>query len=81
MEFPGGAVVSLSCVFTAKGLGSIPGQGTKISQVFKSIHQSIHRCKCARMFSHSVMFDSLQLMDCSPPGSSVHGIFQVRILE
>ena len=41
MEFPGGAVVSLSCVFTAKGLGSIPGQGTKISQVFKSIHQSI----------------------------------------
>ena len=20
-------------------------------------------------------------MDCSPPGSSVHGIFQVRILE
>ena len=33
MEFPGGAVVSLSCVFTAKGLGSIPGQGTKIPQV------------------------------------------------
>ena len=21
------------------------------------------------------------LMDCSPPGSSVHGIFQARILE
>ena len=25
--------------------------------------------------------DSLRPMDCSPPGSSVHGIFQVRILE
>ena len=25
--------------------------------------------------------DSLHSMDCSPPGSSVHGIFQARILE
>ena len=24
---------------------------------------------------------TLQLMDCSPPGSSVHGILQARILE
>ena len=31
--------------------------------------------------SHSVLSDSLQLMDCSPPGSSVHGILQARILE
>ena len=30
---------------------------------------------------HSVMSDSLRPMDCSPPGSSVHGIFQARILE
>ena len=28
----------------------------------------------------SVVSNSLQPMDCSPPGSSVHGIFQVRIL-
>ena len=28
--------------------------------------------------SHSVMCDP---MDCSPPGSSVHGIFQARVLE
>ena len=27
------------------------------------------------------MFDSLQSMDCSLPGSSVHGILQARILE
>ena len=31
--------------------------------------------------SHSVMFDSLWPMNYSPPGSSVHGIFQVIILE
>ena len=27
------------------------------------------------------MSDSLQPMDCSLPGSSIHGIFQARILE
>ena len=31
--------------------------------------------------SHSVMSDSKTPMDCSPPGSSVHGILQARILE
>ena len=28
-----------------------------------------------------VVSDSLRPMDCSPPGSSVHGILQARILE
>ena len=32
-------------------------------------------------FVTSVMFDSLQPMDCSPPGSSVHGILLARILQ
>ena len=27
------------------------------------------------------MSDSIDLMDCSLPGSSVHGIFQARVLE
>ena len=31
--------------------------------------------------SRSVGFDSLDLMDCSPPGSSVRGILQARILK
>ena len=31
--------------------------------------------------SRSVVPNSLQPMDCSPPGSSVHGIFQARIQE
>ena len=32
-------------------------------------------------FSHSVVSDSCDPMDCSPPVSSVHGILQARILE
>ena len=32
-------------------------------------------------WSRSVVSDSPQPMDCSPPGSSVHGIFQARVLE
>ena len=35
-------------------------------------------CLCV---SHSVISNSLRPMDSSPPGSSVHGIFQARILE
>ena len=31
--------------------------------------------------SHSVVSDSLWSQDCSPPGSSVHGVLQARILE
>ena len=33
------------------------------------------------LFSHEVMSDFCKPMVCSPPGSSVHGILQVRILE
>ena len=32
-------------------------------------------------FSHSIMSNSCDPMDCSQPGSSIHGIFQARILE
>ena len=31
--------------------------------------------------SHSVMSNSLHPLDCSPPGSSIRGIFQARVLE
>ena len=37
-----------------------------------------YHCVCV---SHWVMSDSLQPLDCSSPGSSVHGIVQARILE
>ena len=32
-------------------------------------------------FNHSVVSDSWDPLDCSPPGFSVHGILQARILE
>ena len=32
-------------------------------------------------WNRSVVSDSIDPMDCSPPGSSVHGIFQARVLE
>ena len=35
-------------------------------------------CLCAQSLSHVWLWGP---MDCSPPGSSVHGIFQARILE
>ena len=34
-----------------------------------------------RWFSRSVVSDSYNPVDGSPPGSSAHGIFQARILE
>ena len=33
------------------------------------------------LLSRSVVSNSLRPMDCSPPGSSIHGIFQARVLE
>ena len=36
---------------------------------------------CICILSCSVMSDSLDPMDCSLPGSSVHGILQARILD
>ena len=38
-------------------------------------------CVCVCVLSHSVVFISLKPIDFSPPGSSVHGTFQARILE
>ena len=36
---------------------------------------------CCAVFSRSGVSDSLWPVDCSPPGSSVHGILQARTLE
>ena len=37
----------------------------------------LHAC----VLSRSVVSNSFNPMDCSPPGSSVHGIIRIRILE
>ena len=36
---------------------------------------------CVRVCNRSVMHDSHHPMDCSPPGSPIHGNSQARILE
>ena len=49
----------------------------KIKKYFFKMHLVIE-CEGA---SHSVVFNSVRPPGCSPPGSSVHGILQARILE
>ena len=52
--------------------------GSHIAQNLNMSRQaSLHAC----MLCRSVVSSSLCPMDCSPPGSSVHRIFQARILE
>ena len=41
----------------------------------------VHILTKLNVLIHSVVSDSLWPMDCNPPGSSVHGILQARLLE
>ena len=48
------------------------------SKQIKDLHVNVCVCVCVcQSFSHVLLFAT----DCSPPGSSVHGILQARILE
>ena len=49
-----------------------PGKNTGVGCYF------LLQCLKVKSLSHLTLSD---LMDCSPPGSSVHGIFQARVLE
>ena len=46
-----------------------------------TFHERVWKRSLLLLFSCQVMSNSLWPIDCSPPGSSVHGIFQARILE
>ena len=48
------------------------------SECRKLLECAVYHLFCASCFSRAWLFDP---MDCSPPGSSVHGIPQARILE
>ena len=65
-DFFDSPVVKTPC-FHCRGTGSIPGWGAKIPLTVSEVAQSC-----------PTLCDS---MDCSLPGSSVHGIFQAWILE
>ena len=61
------------------GLQSLK-EGLRLSQYSKSSTYELSGC-CGGGLVAKVLFNSYNPMDCSPPGSSVHGISQARILE
>ena len=50
------------------------------SEVEKNVYVCVCVCVCVRACAQSCL-NLCYLMDYSPPGSSIHGILQVRILE
>ena len=60
------------------------GKGCSCESLRRNLHLSTHICIGAIRKKVLVAQSCLTLcppMDCSPPGSSVHGILQARILE
>ena len=74
------------CRVTVKR-GSMSGQCTDKEQYFREMAQrtreSLERKKLGKKVNNgrSVISDAYDPMNCSLPGSSVHGISQARILE
>ena len=50
-------------------------------QVFTDVNKGLFRSVCVQAQSVQPCPTLCDPMDCSPPGSSVHGILQARILE
>ena len=79
------------CAAKARGVDPIPGQGTKIPYAMwcgQKISLKKRKTKYISWSHKKVKVLVVQLcpalcnpMDCSPPVSSVHGIFQARRLE
>ena len=65
------------------GLGSLPSERHVNMNVFPTCSPSplglCPACLCAKLLQSCLTF--CNPMDCSPSGSSVHGILQARILE
>ena len=66
----------------------VPGKNTKLDFYFEeplSIHEQVAVCTVGEMKSESEVAQSFRTLcspvDCSPPGSSEHGILHARILE
>ena len=81
--------VLLSTSHQGLPLGILPlaGEETWVFLRSKDIIESVCVCVCVCVCAHararacSVMSDSLRLPDCSPSDSSVHRIFQAKILQ
>ena len=61
-------------------MGIEASQGPSKCQYLETIRLQLYVCVCVCV-SCSVVSDSVTPTDCSPPGSSVRGILQARILE
>ena len=70
----------LTCLIMIKIIFFLCASVSSNGMVITSETCVVRVCVCVYV-SHSVMSDSLRPMNCSPPGSPVHGIFQARILE
>ena len=71
------------CIFSSRG-SSLPGDGTSISYLagrFFTAEPPGELWACRQAQSLQSCLTLYNPKDCSPPGFSVHGIFQARILE
>ena len=58
-----------------------PAEETEARTIQPTAQEQLQHIRLCCCFSCSVVSDSLRPMNCSPPGSSAHGILQARILE
>ena len=62
----------------ASVLELIPGRRGTVSRVIPTKNQAATAAAAMSHQSCPTLYDPI---DCSPPGSSIHGIFQARVLE
>ena len=65
-----------TCIFVLTGQSAL-NLYTSASYFGKNMEKSI-RGQSLLLFTHSAVSHSCNPLDCTPPGSSVHGIFQAR---
>ena len=85
---PGGVIASLGLIFPSLVLGPLAfysiarwKDSLLVSGMLKGIRPASLALVFFAMFLFMGMSDSCDPMDCSLPGSSVHGILQASILE
>ena len=78
---PGRSPLFWSSVNSPAHQGQDPQQMARfLTTVITNFYRKRYR-NTVRVLSHSVVPDSCDHVDCSRPGSPLHGIFQARILE
>ena len=69
-------------VFISRTLGKTEPEMEPVSlALYSHMHAHAHKIHCSRSEVAQSCPTLCDPVDCSPPGSSVHGIFQARVLE